>query len=103
MPNFPAESGFSDEFDQSFPGLSLSHLLDLTVHDPLQVTITALQAVHAAGGALDSAKLSRCGAQFNWRLKVVGLRSDQARVLSSRLATLPGVERASVEHQLVPR
>ena len=90
-----------DELEQSFPGSSLTHVLTIVSRDQLQIAIEALTAIRASGGGLDFLSLSHQGEALEHRLRIVGLRPQQARLLSDRLARLPGVERATVEHQLL--
>jgi hypothetical protein len=90
-----------DEFADAFPGLTLTHLLTVASRDELTTTIEALQVIRASGGILEFFRLTRRDNGLEHRLKIAGLCPRQARLLSSRLAALPGVERATVEHQLM--
>lgn len=90
-----------DQFDALFPGCTLTHKLTVVSHDGLGTAIEVLSAVRAWGGVLDALHLTRVGGKAEHRLSVAGLRPRQARLLSGRLAALPGVERAAVEHCLL--
>jgi hypothetical protein len=94
------ESFAESEIEQAFPGCVLTHLLTVASEDRLTVAIEALQAVAALGGRLEGLHLTRCGKSLEHRLKIVGLRPQSARILRDRLTALPGVARASVEHQI---
>ena len=89
-----------DEFEQTFPGCVLTHVLTVVSQDQLLIAMTALSAVHALGGQLEALSLSRRSGRLEHQLKIVGLRSQQARLLADQLAALPGVDRANIEHHL---
>lgn len=106
MPHLPdiAEADTAeadDELGRLFPGSELTHLLTVVSHDQLGVAIEALEAIRASGGGLDAFHLTRVGDRTEHRLRVTGLRPHQARLLSSRLAAVPEVKHASVEHQIL--
>jgi hypothetical protein len=103
VPNTAIETLPEDEFEHALPGFVLTHVLTVTSKDQLSIAIEALQAVRASGGGLEALHLTRQAGTAEHRLKLVGLRAGQARLLSDRLAALPGVERATVEHQLLRR
>ncbi len=90
-----------DELEFVFKGSSFTHVLSITSGDQIDVALTALQAVKASGGALDSLHLNRRGAALEHRLSLVGIRPYEARRLADRIAALPGVEAASVEHHIL--
>jgi hypothetical protein len=90
-----------DEIESVFPDRDLTHVLTITSSDRLSIAIETLIAVRAIGGQLEALSLSRRAGGFEHRLKIVGLRSRQARCLADRLAALPGVDHASVEHWLL--
>ncbi len=90
-----------DELEQAFPGCVLTHVLTIVSCDQLSIAIEVLVAIRASGGGLVALSLVRRPEAAEHRLKVVGLRPRQARLLAERLAALPGVECASVEHQLL--
>ena len=90
-----------DEFEQAFPGCSLTHVLSITTRNQLDVAIEILSLIRSAGGVLDGLQLGRFGGALAQRLNVTGLRAHQTRVLANRIAALPGVEHASVEHQIL--
>lgn len=90
-----------DEFEQLFPGCTLTHLLTVVSQDQLTVAFEALLAVRAFGGGLNTLHLTSLDGRTELRLRVTGLRPCQARLLSRWLAAAPGVERASVEHQIL--
>jgi hypothetical protein len=90
-----------DELELAFPGCSLTHVLNVTSRNQLDVAIEILSLIRAAGGVLDGLHLGRIGGGLAQRLNVTGLRPHQTRVLASRIAALPGVEHASVEHQIL--
>ncbi len=92
---------FEDEIEQTFPGSVLSHVLTITSRDQLSVALQALVAVRASGGCLEALSLTRCSGTFEHRLKLVGLRPNQVRLLTERIAAMPCVDRAHVEHQLL--
>lgn len=92
-----------DELAEAFPNAEIMHVLSVTSQDQLSVAVTTLEAVRAFGGRLEAFSLARLEGRLDHRLKIVGLRPHEARVLSNRLAALPGVERASVEHHLLTR
>jgi hypothetical protein len=97
----PVHDAFDeDEIALVFPDCDLTHVLTIISSDQLSVGIEALTAVRAIGGRLEALNLSRRAAAFEHQLKVVGLRPRQARLLADRLAALPGVAHASVEHWL---
>jgi hypothetical protein len=97
------EPFIEDEIEQAFPGCVLTHVLTVVSDDQLAIAVEALQAVSALGGRLEGLHLTRRGETREHRLKIVGLRPHSARALSDRLAALPGVARASVEHQILRR
>jgi hypothetical protein len=97
------EPFIEDEIEQAFPGCVLTHVLTVVSDDQLAIAVEALQAVAALGGRLEGLHLTRRGQSRDHRLKIVGLRPHSARALCDRLATLPGVARASVEHQILRR
>jgi hypothetical protein len=90
-----------DELERAFPGCTLSHILTVSTHDQLSIALEALHAVRTAGGGLDALHLTRRGERLEHQLKISGLRPHQARSLCNRLAALPGVERATIEHQIL--
>jgi hypothetical protein len=92
-----------DEFANAFPGLTLTHLLTVASRDELAIAIEALQMVRASGGMLEFFRLTRRDDGLDHLLKIAGLCPHRARLLSDRLAALPGVDRATVEHQLLRR
>lgn len=92
-----------DEFVSAFPGLTLTHLLTVATRDQLSIVIEVLQAIRASGGVLEALRLTKWDNRLNQQLKIIGLRPHQARLLSDHLAALPGVDRATVEHQLLRR
>jgi hypothetical protein len=94
------ESFAESEIEQAFPGCALTHLLTVASEDRLSIAIEALQAVAALDGRLEGLHLKRCGGSLEHRFRIVGLRPQSARMLRDRLASLPGVARASVEHQI---
>ena len=97
------EPFIEDEIEQAFPGCVLTHVLTVVSDDQLAIAVEALQAVSARGGQLEGLHLTRCGETREHRLKIVGLRPHSARALCDRLASLPGVARAGVEHQILRR
>jgi hypothetical protein len=97
------EPSIEDEIEQAFPGSVLTHVLTVVSDDQLAIAVEALQAIAADGGRLDGLNLTRRGEAREHRLKIVGLRPHAARALCDRLAALPGVARASVEHQILRR
>jgi len=100
----PATSSFvENDLEFVIPGCSFSHLLTIVTADRLSIAIHALQAIQAIGGSLETMRLSRRGEQQLHELRVTGLRPHEARALSDRLAELPGVHRAKVEHHLARR
>ncbi len=100
--NDPASHGPEpDELELAFPGCSLTHVLNVTSRNQLDVAIEILSLIRAAGGVLDGLHLGRIGGALAQRLHVTGLRPHQTRVLANRIAALPGVEHASVEHQIL--
>lgn len=101
MPSAAGDAFDEDELEQALPGCVFTHVLTITCHDQLSIAIEALGAIRAAGGGLTALNLACRSGAAEHRLKVVGLRPQQARRLAERLAALPGVERASVEHQLL--
>ena len=94
---------FDDEFETLLPGGVLTHLLTIVSQDQLGVGIEALVTIRAFGGKLDALHLTCVDGKTEQRLSVAGIRSFQARHLCARLANLPGVERASVEHRISSR
>jgi hypothetical protein len=100
MLNTADESFAESEIEQTFPGCALTHLLTVASEDQISIAIEALQAVAALGGRLEGLHLTRCGGSLEHRLKIAGLRPQSARTLRDRLASLPGVAHASVEHQI---
>jgi hypothetical protein len=101
VPQTIVESLIEDEIEQAFPGCVLTHVLTVASDDQLSIAIETLQAVKTLGGRLEGLHLARRGGPLVHRLSVVGLRSHAARLLCDRLAALPGVARASVEHQIL--
>jgi hypothetical protein len=92
-----------DEFPDVFPGLCLTHLLIVTTQNRLALAIDVLNAIGASGGEVEFLRMSKCGEGLKHQFRLCGLRSQQARVLSQDLAALPGVNRATIEHQLLRR
>jgi hypothetical protein len=45
--------------------------------------------------------MTKCDEGLKHQLKLCGLGSQQARLLSQNLTALPGVARATIEHQLL--
>jgi hypothetical protein len=90
-----------DELEQAFPGCALTHVLSVTTRNQLDVAIEILSLIRSEGGVLDGLQLGRLGGALAQRLNVTGLRPQQTRVLANRIAALPGVEHASVEHQIL--
>jgi hypothetical protein len=90
-----------DELGQAFPDCVLTHVLTIVSSDQLSIAIEALATIRASGGGLTALSLSRRAEASEHRLNVVGLRPRQAHLLAERLAALPGVESASVEHQFL--
>jgi hypothetical protein len=90
-----------DELEQAFPGCALTHVLSVTTRNQLDVAIEILSLIRSEGGVLDGLQLGRLGGALAQRLNVTGLRPHQTRVLANRIAALPGVEHASVEHQIL--
>lgn len=90
-----------DELEQAFPGCALTHVLSVTTRNQLDVAIEILTLIRSEGGVLDGLQLGRLGGALAQRLNVTGLRPHQTRVLANRIAALPGVEHASVEHQIL--
>jgi hypothetical protein len=84
VPQTSDHTSAEDEFKDTFPGFTLTHVLGCTTGDELGLAIAALEAIRACGGGQ-------------------GLRPQQARALAGRLAALPGVDRATIEHQLLRR
>lgn len=96
-----ADISFAEsEIELAFPGCALTHLLTVASEDQPSIAIEALQAVADLGGRLEGLQLARRGGSLEHRLKVAGLRPQAARTLRDRLASLAGVARASVEHQI---
>jgi hypothetical protein len=98
-----AEQFAEDAIPQAFPGLTLSHLLTVTTQDRLASAIGVLQAIGESGGEVASLRMIRCGDGLKHELRLCGLGPRQARLLSEGLAALPGVDRATIEHQLLRR
>ena len=88
-----------DEFETAFPGCALTHVLTIAGRDQLEITLEALQAIRSSGADLEALHLDKRGGVWEHRLRLTGLRPHHARLLCNRLAALPGVLRASVEHQ----
>ena len=101
MPNAAHDAAAEDELAEAFPGIAITHLLTITTRDPLSAAIAALEAIRASGGGLEALSLARFAGGLDHRLRIVGLRPHQARRLADRIAALPGVDRAAVEHQLL--
>ena len=92
-----------EEFPDAFPGLSLTHLLIVTTQNRLTLAIDVLNAIGASGGEVECLKMTKCGEGLKHQFRLCGLGSRQARLLSQGLAALPGVDRATIEHQLLRR
>jgi hypothetical protein len=92
-----------DEFPDAFPGLTLTHLLIVTTQNRPALTIDVLNAIGASGGEVECLKMTKCGDGLKHQVRFCGLGSRQAHLLSQDLAALPGVNRATVEHQLLRR
>jgi hypothetical protein len=92
-----------DEFPDAFPGLSLSHLLVIITQNQLALAIDVLEAVGASGGEIEYLRMTKCDEGLKHQLRLCGWGSRQARLLSQGLAALPGVNRATIEHQLMRR
>jgi hypothetical protein len=103
MPDSDLRQSLDDEFEDAFPGCTLTHVITVIGEDRLSLALEALRAVQASGGALAALHLVRRGGAFEHQLRLVGLRPRQARVLTDRLSAMPGVERAVVEHQILSR
>jgi len=86
----------SDTID-TLPGLRLTHLITISAAEILPAAKVILEEVAASGAALKSLSLSEAGTQ---RLAVAGLAVVDARALADRLAALPGIAQAQVEHHL---
>ena len=87
-----------DEIATAFPGCALTHVFTLASEDQLGVAIAALEVIKAFGGRLDGLHVRRCAGALAHQVKVVGLEARTASRLCERLAALPGVARASLEH-----
>jgi len=92
-----------DEFLDALPGLTLSHVLIVTTQNRLDLAIDVLKAIGASGGEVECLKMTKYGEGLKHQFKLCGLGSRQARLLSQGLAALPGVDRATIEHQLLRR
>ena len=101
MPHALHADEADDELDRLFPDSTFTHLLTVVSHDQLGIAIEALSAIRAFGGGLDALRLTRVNGKTEQRLSMTGLRPQQARLISSHLAAVPGVERARVEHQII--
>jgi hypothetical protein len=101
MPPATRDDFDEDELEQAFPGCALTHVLTMVCCDQISIAIEALAMIGAAGGGVVALSLVRRSGAFEHRLKLVDLRAGQARRLAERLAALPGVQGASVEHQLL--
>lgn len=90
-----------DELEAVFRGSRFTHVLSIRSGDQLDVALAALQAVQAGGAGLDALHLTRRGDGLEHRLTLVGVRPHAARRLADRIAALPGVETATVEHHIL--
>jgi hypothetical protein len=96
-----AESIAGGEIEQAFPGSVLTHILTVASDERHAVAIAGLHAIEAMGARLEGLNLSRFGGSLSHRFKITSLGTRAARLLCDRLADLPGVTRASVEHQIL--
>ena len=103
MSEAAVEEFAKDEFPGAFPGLTLSHSLVVTTQDRLALAIDILNTIRASGGEVEFFRMTKCGEGLKYQLKLCGLGSHEARLLSQDLAALPGVGRATIEHQLLRR
>jgi len=87
-----------DELALSLAG-ELSHVVSFTTATPFDIA-REMAAMQIAFSGLAQ---SRLGGRFQHRLKVSGLSPSAARRLTDRLAALPGVAGAHVEHLIVRR
>ncbi|ESQ83722.1 hypothetical protein AEAC466_11995 [Asticcacaulis sp. AC466] len=90
-----------DNFDSEFPGCVLTHCFYLT-GDQTDIAVAALTAISHIGAKLDGMSRSRTGGAMHHKLRVTGIKPKEARSLVGRLAMMPGVTCATVEHLISP-
>jgi hypothetical protein len=100
IPPLPAAPSDIGDLEQAFPGCVVTHVVSITTDNQLDAAIEALSLLRASGADLQRLHLSRVGDVMDHRLNVTGLRQQQIRVLANRIAALPGVRDAKVEHQI---
>ncbi|MDV6332927.1 hypothetical protein [Asticcacaulis sp. 201] len=91
-----------DNFDSEFPGCVLTHCFYLTTDTQADIAAEALMAISHIGAKLDGMNLSRTGGALHHKLRVRGIKPKEARSLVGRLAMVPGVACATVEHLISP-
>ena len=84
-------------------GAVVTHVFQFATEDTLGVAIATLQALRDTGASLDSLHLGRRRDARQHTLRVTGLPPSEARRLAEQLAALPGVQRATVEHEISAR
>lgn len=88
----PAE----DDFVRDLSG-ELIHILHVSAMAGSD-TAMVMSCLSASGAGLGQVRTSRCGERMTHRLRVTHLDPSAARHLAGRLAALPGVCEARVEH-----
>lgn len=93
----------ADDFASALPGAVLTHVLSVTTGDSVCASIAMLELVRDSGGRLEALNLAQRGDGLDHQLRLSGVTPGEARRLSDRLAALPQVRHAAVEHRLYAR
>jgi len=86
-----------DELERAFPNSRIVHLISVRSDEGLRLSVEMLTAVDRAGADL----ISLNGGEGERRLRISGIGAREARSLSHRIAELPGVLDAKVEHHIL--
>lgn len=89
---------YDDEFESALPGMRLINILNVVTVGTTTTVIDILRTVDASGACLEYLNSTRIGEDLYYKLTLIGLRPQQARNLSDKLAAMPEVKHVTVEH-----
>ena len=89
-----------DEFAAALPGCDLTHQFQIVSDDKVQTVIAILQELYEVDGRLKRLLSAAAGKEICHEIRIAGLSPQVARRVSGKLAVVPGVYRAAVEHRL---
>jgi acetolactate synthase regulatory subunit len=101
MLSHPSHPAPADDFDHAFPGASVSHRFLIRSDDNPDALLAILKTVRATGCRIDAVQSTRLECTYEHRITLNGLRAAEARALTDHVATLCGIEHASVEHRIM--